>query len=63
MSAIYAIVALDKDQASYSGFKWTSRKGPKVKITSGTLAEVSVVVKKESPIELAFTFLQKWTSL
>ena len=63
MSVIYAVIALDQDHNSYSGFKWTSRKGPKVKVTSGTLAEVSVVVKKESPIELAFTFLRKWTSL
>ena len=33
-----------------SGYEWSSKQGPPVEIHSGTLATVSIVLKKERPI-------------
>ncbi|HSG40500.1 MAG TPA: NHLP bacteriocin system secretion protein, partial [Thermoanaerobaculia bacterium] len=45
-------VALDRDAATPSGFRWSSSTGPNVKISSGTLATGDVVVREEAPINL-----------
>lgn len=45
-------VALTRDAATPSGFRWSSSTGPSVKISSGTLATGDVVVREEAPINL-----------
>jgi HlyD family secretion protein len=45
-------VALEKDPSTPSGFRWSSSKGPNLKISSGTLATGDVVVRQEAPINL-----------
>ncbi|HEX6904273.1 MAG TPA: NHLP bacteriocin system secretion protein [Thermoanaerobaculia bacterium] len=45
-------VALTRDAATPSGFRWSSSTGPSVKISSGTLATGDVVVRAEAPINL-----------
>ena len=45
-------VALEKNPAAPSGFRWSSSTGPSVKISSGTLATGDVVVRQEAPINL-----------
>ncbi|HEX9944652.1 MAG TPA: NHLP bacteriocin system secretion protein [Thermoanaerobaculia bacterium] len=45
-------VALDRDPATPSGFRWSSSRGPNLKISSGTLATGDVVVRQEAPINL-----------
>ena len=45
-------VALERDAATPSGFRWSSSTGPSVKISSGTLATGDVVVREEAPINL-----------
>jgi HlyD family secretion protein len=45
-------VALERDAATPSGFRWSSSTGPNVKISSGTLATGDVVVREEAPINL-----------
>ncbi|HEX2224516.1 MAG TPA: NHLP bacteriocin system secretion protein, partial [Thermoanaerobaculia bacterium] len=45
-------VALVRDAATPSGFRWSSSTGPSVKISSGTLATGDVVVREEAPINL-----------
>ena len=48
--AVY--IKLDKDEATFSKFKWTSIKGPDVAIKSGTLCRSDIVVEKRRPISL-----------
>jgi HlyD family secretion protein len=45
-------VALERDPATPSGFRWSSSTGPNLKISSGTLASGDVVVRREAPINL-----------
>jgi HlyD family secretion protein len=45
-------VGLLRDPATPTGFKWSSSAGPSLKIGSGTLAEGSVTVKEDRPINL-----------
>jgi HlyD family secretion protein len=45
-------VALDRDPATPSGYRWSSSTGPSIEISSGTLASGSVIVKQERPIYL-----------
>lgn len=45
-------VALERNPAAPSDFRWSSSTGPSVKISSGTLATGDVVVRQEAPINL-----------
>jgi HlyD family secretion protein len=45
-------VALERDPSTPTGFHWSSSQGPAVKISSGTLAEGSVIVREDRPISL-----------
>jgi HlyD family secretion protein len=45
-------VALERNPAAPSGFRWSSSTGPSVKISSGTLATGDVVVRQEAPVNL-----------
>jgi HlyD family secretion protein len=45
-------VALERDPATPTGYRWSSSTGPSVEITSGTLASGSVVIRQERPIHL-----------
>jgi hypothetical protein len=43
-----------RDDATPSGFKWSSRKGPPTRITSGTLTSAAFVLTERRPISLIF---------
>lgn len=45
-------VELFEDPATPTGFRWSSSSGPDLEITSGTLAQGSVVLEEERPISL-----------
>ena len=51
-------VALKRDPDTPTGFAWSSSTGPDVEITSGTLAEGSVIVQEERPINLVIPKLR-----
>jgi HlyD family secretion protein len=45
-------VALDRDAATPTGYRWSSSTGPSLSISSGTLASGAVIVREERPIRL-----------
>jgi HlyD family secretion protein len=45
-------VSLERDRSTPTGFHWSSSRGPSVRISSGTLADGSVVVRAVPPIWL-----------
>lgn len=45
--------------STFSGFEWSTSKGPAVKITSGTLCMVQIVTKRQAPVTLVFPYLKK----
>jgi HlyD family secretion protein len=54
---------LELDPNSFSGFRWSSSKGPAVRITSGTISEVHVVTRVQSPITLLLPWLKHGAGL
>jgi len=56
-------VEFEKDPASYSGFKWTSAKGPNVFINEGTSCSGKITVKSESPVTIVIPALKKFFEL
>ena len=45
-------VALRRDPATPSGYRWSSSRGPDLEISSGTLAAGSIIVREDRPIFL-----------
>jgi HlyD family secretion protein len=52
-------VALARDPATPTGYRWSSSKGPSLKISSGTLASGDVVVRQDRPISLVIPTLRE----
>src|SRR5690606_6314562 len=55
-------VSLDRDTSNFSGFKWTSGRGPDAKIRTGTICQTKIVVDERTPVELLFVQLDKLKS-
>jgi HlyD family secretion protein len=53
-------VSLIADADTPSGYKWSSRNGPPIEIDSGTIASISVTVKKQAPMTLVVPILKKF---
>jgi len=51
--------SLHLDPATYSGFQWSTSKGPAVRISSGTLCMVQLVTRRQIPVTLVFPYLKK----
>lgn len=52
-------VALVKDSATPTGYRWSSSRGPDLEISSGTLAAGDVIVKEDRPIRLVIPTLRE----
>lgn len=52
-------VSLIPDATTFSGFNWSSGKGPMVKIQSGTLCEGQMVVEQVPPVSYVIPFFKK----
>ncbi len=58
-SPIQVNVRLHLDPATPTGFRWSSSRGPDVEISSGTLADGSVIVRRDRPIALVIPKLRE----
>ncbi len=58
-----AIVRLERDPTSVSGYAWTSDRGAGLELRSGTLTEGEVTVRTQRPIEMVIPLLREWTGL
>ncbi len=56
-------VRLLSDPTTPSGFKWTSRQGPPMKIESGTLLRVQIPVVEKRPIALVIPTAREWLGI
>jgi len=52
-------VSLIPDPDTYSGYKWSSSKGPEEKLTVGVICTGTIVVESKRPIELVIPALKK----
>lgn len=55
---IEVVAELEKDNAAYSGYKWSSSKGPQMAVTGGTTTSGRVTVEMRSPITYLLPFLR-----
>lgn len=53
-------VRLHQDPSTPTGFRWSSSTGPQLEITTGTLTNGSVIVKRDRPISLVIPKLREW---
>jgi HlyD family secretion protein len=59
--AAYVVsVELERDPATPSGFRWTTRHGPDLAFGSGTLMESNITLQQRRPIALVIPGLRKW---
>lgn len=56
-------VALERDSATPTGYRWSSSRGPNLKISSGTLASGDIVVQQDRPIRLIIPKVREATGL
>lgn len=47
-------IALNRDANTYSGYQWTSKKGPEQRIASGMISGVSIILQTRRPISYLF---------
>jgi HlyD family secretion protein len=57
---IKVLADLVRDPSTPSGYKWSSRKGPDLAITSGTLGKVTITTEKRAPVALVIPALKKF---
>lgn len=56
--------ALELDNSTASGYRWSSSTGPKnLKITSGTTTIARVTIDKQAPITLIVPLLREWSGI
>jgi HlyD family secretion protein len=51
------------DPSTASRYRWSSSKGPPVRIQSGTLAAANIIVAEKRPIELVIPLVRKYTGI
>ncbi|MEG3847874.1 NHLP bacteriocin system secretion protein [Microcoleus sp. herbarium19] len=54
---------LEEDSTNTSGYKWSSSKGPALKITSGTTASVRVQIAEQAPISYVIPIFKSLTGV
>jgi HlyD family secretion protein len=55
-------VKLLRDHRSFSGYRWTSGKGPEVRVTSGMFCNGKIIVDEKRPIELVIPMLKNYVT-
>jgi HlyD family secretion protein len=58
-SPLEVLISPIPSPATFSGYKWTSSKGPQEKILSGTMNSGSIAIQKQAPITLVIPWLRK----
>jgi HlyD family secretion protein len=58
--APYAVrIALEPDGANVSGYRWSSGRGPPIRLSAGTLARAEVTTREQPPLDLVVPILKR----
>ncbi|MEO1432891.1 MAG: NHLP bacteriocin system secretion protein [Cyanobacteria bacterium J06633_8] len=60
---IEAVAKLAFDSKTFSGYKWSSSKGPQQNISPGTTTTVKVTVEERKPITFVLPILREWSGI
>ncbi|TWI63329.1 NHLP bacteriocin system secretion protein [Bradyrhizobium sp. CB1717] len=58
-----AKVALARDASTFSGYRWTSGKGPPIPLSSGTLTRAEVTTREQPPIDLVIPLMKRLSGI
>lgn len=58
-----AVVHLQPDPSTVSGFRWAVGKGPNIHLTSGTLVRAEITTRKQRPFDLVIPIAKRLTGL
>jgi HlyD family secretion protein len=62
--APYAVsVRLQRDAAAVSGYRWSSGKGPPIRLSTGTLVRAEVTTREQPPIDLVVPIMRRVTGI
>lgn len=54
-----ALVRLEANAATVSGYRWSSGKGPPVRLSAGTLTRAEVTTREQAPVQLVIPFVKR----
>lgn len=54
-----AVVQLETDPVAPSGYRWSSGRGPALRVTSGTLVHAEVVTRERRPLDLLLPLIRR----
>jgi HlyD family secretion protein len=58
-----AVVRLERNEESFSGYRWAVGSGPSIRLTSGTLARAEITTREQRPIDLVVPLMKRLTGL
>lgn len=58
-----AMVVLDEDASTATGYRWAVGEGPKIHLTSGTLARAEITTRRRRPLDLVVPLLKQITGI
>jgi len=58
-----ALVRLQPDPASFSGYHWAVGTGPPIRLTSGTLTQAEITTRQQRPLDLVVPLMRRLTGL
>jgi HlyD family secretion protein len=58
-----AVVRLQRDDATTSGYRWAVGSGPAIKLTSGTLTRAEITTREQRPLDLVVPMLKRLTGV
>ncbi|MBP5972230.1 NHLP bacteriocin system secretion protein [Brasilonema sp. CT11] len=60
---VQILAELQPDTSTFSGYEWSSSKGPQMKMSPGTTTSVRVTVEEKAPITFVFPILRSWSGI
>ena len=52
-------LAMASDPTNYSGFRWSSGKGPPTRLSAGTFCSALIVTREQKPVSLIFPYIKE----
>ncbi|AFY34445.1 NHLP bacteriocin system secretion protein [Calothrix sp. PCC 7507] len=60
---IQVLSELQPNKSTYSGYQWSSSKGPQLKMSPGTTTSVRVTIEEQAPITFVLPILKSWSGI
>jgi HlyD family secretion protein len=58
-----AVVRLERDGGTSSGYRWAVGSGPSIRLTSGTLTRAEITTREQRPLDLVVPIMKRLTGL